>query len=211
LNVLAGLVLKKMALFRLFGVLDRMILFLVVFCMIVALGFSLASAWSDFRTMTIPNIYIIGIGVSFLPAFLLDLFAVPGGPVLFSSWLSHLVAAGLVFLVTILFFAARIIGAGDSKMCAALALWAGLGGLAPFLFYMALTGAVLALATKLMAKKQLFRQAPEGSWIAKAQAGGAGVPYGIALFIGAIVAFYQLGYFAPEKLALLAGYTEISG
>jgi len=67
---------------------------------------------------------------------------------------------------------------------------------------------VLGGLTKLMNKKKLVEAPAEGSWIAKSQAGHMGVPYGIAILFGAIIAFYQLGYFSPEKLALLAGYTE---
>lgn len=184
-----------------------MILFLVVFGMLVAIGFALASAISDFRTMTIPNIYAGGIVLAFIPAFLADMFT-GAGMEFFYGWQSHLIAAAAVFALTFILFTARIIGAGDSKLCSAVALWVGLSGLASFLFYMAITGAVLGLATKAMNSKQLVAAPKEGSWIAQSQAGRLGVPYGIAICVGAIVAFYQLGYFSPEKLALLAGYTE---
>ena len=184
-----------------------MILFLVVFGMFVAIGFSLASAISDFRSMTIPNIYAGGIVLAFILAFAADLFSGEGME-FFYSWQSHLIAAAAVFCLTFILFTARVIGAGDSKLCSAIALWVGLPGLASFLFYMAIAGALLGLATKLMNSKRLVAAPKEGGWIAQSQAGGLGVPYGIAICVGAIVAFYQLGYFSPEKLALLAGYTE---
>lgn len=173
----------------------------------VALGFGIASAISDFRSMTIPNLYAGLIVLAFIPAYLADAFT-GNGVEFFASWKSHVIAAVLIFIITFVLFSARVIGAGDSKLCSAFALWTGLTGLAPFLFYMAIIGALLGISTKIMNKRQLVAEPKEGSWVAKSQAGELGVPYGIAICFGAIVAFYQLGYFSPEKLALLAGYTE---
>lgn len=184
-----------------------MTLFLIVFSLMVAVGFAVSSAVSDFRSMTIPNLFAGLIVLAFVPAYLADMFS-GDGLEFFVSWKSHVIAASLVFVLTFLLFMGRLIGAGDSKLCSALALWMGVSGLAPYLFYMALAGAVLGLLTKLMNSKQLVSAPKEGGWIARSQAGEQGVPYGIAICLGAIVAFYQLGYFSPEKLALLAGYTE---
>lgn len=184
-----------------------MILFLVVFCVLIALGFTLASAISDFKSMTIPNIYAGGIVLAFIPAFAADYFTGVGME-FFAALSSHLIAGGLVFALTLLLFAARVMGAGDSKLCSALALWVGLSGLAAFIFYMALVGALLAVATKIMNKKLLFPNAAEGSWIALSQKGAGGVPYGIAILCGAVIAFYQLGYFSVGTLAGLVNYTE---
>ncbi len=184
-----------------------MILFLVIFSMLVAIGFALASAISDFRSMTIPNIYSGLIVVAFIPAFAADMFT-GDGMEYFAAWNSHLLSAVIVFAITFVLFVLKIMGAGDSKLCSALALWTGLVGLPTFLFYMAVSGAFLGLATKLMNKKTFFAAPLAGGWIDQSQKGHMGVPYGIAICLGAIIAFYQLGYFSPEKIALLAGYTE---
>lgn len=186
-----------------------MTLFLIVFCLMVAVGFSVSSAVSDFRSMTIPNLFAGLIVLAFVPAYLADAFTGQGLE-FFASWKNHALAAAIVFVITFLLFTGRMIGAGDSKLCSALALWVGLEGLAPYLFYMALFGALLGVTTKIMNSKKLVAQPAEGGWIARSQAGEQGVPYGIAICFGAIIAFYQLGYFSPEKLALLAGYTEIA-
>lgn len=181
-----------------------MILFIVVFCLLVAIGFSVAAGVADFKTMNIPNIYSLGIVLAFIPAFVTD--ALTGGGVeYFASWQSHVLTGVGMFAVTFLLFSLGMIGAGDSKLVSALALWVGLPGLPAFLFYMAIIGALLGLVTKTMNKKILVANAKEGSWIAKAQGGFGGVPYGIAIASGAIIAFYQLGYFSVEKLAILAG------
>lgn len=184
-----------------------MTLFVVVFCMLVALGFGIASAISDFKSMTIPNVYAAGIVLAFVPAYAAGFFTGHGAE-FFAAWSSHLIAAGVVFVATFILFSLKVMGAGDSKLCSAFALWTGLSGLAPLLFYMAITGALLGLVTKLLNKKVLFANAAEGSWIDKSQKGGMGVPYGIAICLGAIIAFYQLGYFSPEKIVLLAGNME---
>lgn len=181
-----------------------MILFIIVFCLLVATGFAIASGIADFKAMNIPNIYSLGIILAFIPAYATDAFSGQGME-FFASWKSHLIAGLVMFAITFVLFSLRMIGAGDSKLATALALWMGLPGLPAFLFYMAITGALLGIATKVMNKRVLAPNAPEGSWIAKAQSGFGGVPYGIALALGAIIAFYHLGYFAPEKLAMLAG------
>lgn len=184
-----------------------MLLFLVVFCLLVAVGFGIASAISDFKSMTIPNIYAAGIAIAFVPAFAADAMT-GGGMEFFASWQSHLLAAVIIFAATFALFSFKVMGAGDSKMCSAVALWCGLSGLAPFLFYMAIIGAMLGLATKMLNNKTMVANAPTGSWIGRSQAGEMGVPYGIAICLGAIIAFYQLGYFSPEKMMMLANYTE---
>jgi len=184
-----------------------MILFLVVFCMLVTIGFSIAAAVSDFRSMTIPNIYSGLIVLAFIPAFFADYFTGQGEE-FFAPWTSHLLSAVLVFAITFVLFLFKIMGAGDSKLCSALALWTGVSGLPVLLFYMAVLGAVLGLITKVLNKKMVFANAKEGSWIYKSQKGQMGVPYGIAICFGAIIAFYQLGYFSPDKILLLTNYTE---
>ena len=184
-----------------------MILFLVVFGMLVAIGFLIAAAISDFRSMTIPNIYAGGIVLAFVPAFLADAFT-GAGMEFFYGWQSHVIGAVAVFAVSFILFSLRIIGAGDSKLATAVALWVGISGLTAFLFYMAVIGAVLAILTKVMNKKPLVASPKEGSWVAQSQSGRLGVPYGIAICLGAIIAFYQLDYFSPEKLASLVSYTE---
>jgi prepilin peptidase CpaA len=180
-----------------------MILFIIVFCLLVATGFAIASGIADFKALNIPNIYSLGIILAFIPAFATD--ALSGeGMEFFASWKSHLIAGLAMFAITFVLFSLRMIGAGDSKLATALALWMGLHGLPAFLFYMSITGALLGIGTKIMNGRVLVPNAPEGSWIGRAQSGKGGVPYGIALALGAINAYYQLWYFSPEKLAKLA-------
>jgi prepilin peptidase CpaA len=184
-------------------------LFIIAFCVIVAIGFGFAAAHSDFRAMTIPNIYAGGIMLAFIPAYAVDFFGAPEGLLFFSLWSSHLLAAGIVFVITFILFTAKAIGAGDSKLCTAFALWTGLSSLGPYLFYMAIAGLVLGLSTKYIAHKKPFPAAVAGSWIGNAQEGKLGVPYGIAIAFGAVIALLDMGFFSPERLSALVSSIEI--
>lgn len=184
-----------------------MLLFIVIFCVIVALGFGLASAWSDFRGLIISNAYSIGVLLVFIPAFLAVFFFAPDAGY-FASWKSHLVAAAIMFAVTFVLFTTNMIGAGDSKLATAYALWIGVMGLPSFLFYMTLMGGVLGLATLALRRWKPIAAPREGGWVARAQAGASDVPYGIAIVTGAAVAFVQNGYVDPDRLAALIQATQ---
>ena len=179
-----------------------MLVFIVVFCVVVALGFCLASAWSDWSGMTIPNTYPVGIIATFGIAAAALYFLAPEAGYLFSLK-SHFISFALVFAVTFVLFSLKMIGAGDSKLAAAVALWTGVKGLFPFLFFMGITGAVLGLAALYLQKNKPVAEPKEKSWIERVQGGESTVPYGIAIAVGALIAFIQVGYFSPEKLALL--------
>lgn len=176
-----------------------MLVFIVIFCVIVALGFGLASAWSDFRGLVISNAYSIGVILAFVPAFLAVFFLAPDAAY-FASWKSHLLSAAIMFAVTFVLFTTNMIGAGDSKLATAYALWLGVLGLPSFLFYMTVTGGLLGLVTLALRRWKPFTAPPEGGWIARAQAGSSEVPYGIAIVAGAVVAFVQSGYVDPDRL-----------
>lgn len=181
-----------------------MVLFIIVFCVLVALGLGVAAALSDLRGLIIPNAYSLGIVLAFVPAYLaFALFAGDSG--YFQSWTSHLGAFALIFAASFVLFALKMFGAGDSKLAAAFALWAGMEGLFTFVFYMALIGGVLGLATLIIQRKKPFPNAPAGAWIARAQGGDNSVPYGVAIAAGAVVAFCWLGYASPMALLALSG------
>ena len=179
-----------------------MLLFIVIFCVIVALGFGFAAAWSDLKGMTIPNLYSGLIVASFVPAFLAVQIFNPESAY-FAGWISHLLSMAIVFAITYGLFAANMFGGGDAKMCSAYALWVGIQGLAPFLFFMGIVGGVLGLATLALAKHKPIKKPIKGSWIDKAQKGGKEVPYGIAIAVGAIFSFFYSGYLSPNGIMSL--------
>jgi len=171
-----------------------LIVFLV--CLFSAVGVGFLAAYADFKGMTIPNFYSAIILGAFLTGYLiLWLF---GREDVFGAFVSHLLSGGLVFALTLVMFALKGIGAGDSKLATAFAFWVGLRGLMPFLFYMALMGGVLGLVALVLRKFKPLKNPAEGSWIARVQAGENAVPYGIAIVAGALVSFIKLGYIGTE-------------
>jgi len=182
------------------------LLFILVFCALIALGFGGAAAWSDYTRMNIPNLYSIAIILSFIPAFLAMKFLAPE-TVYFDSLQNHVITFFAIFAFTYVLFVLKFIGGGDSKLITAYALWTGFQGLMPFLFFMALIGGILGLITLFLGKTKLVKKPKRGSWIAKAQSGKREVPYGIAIFSGAIIAFWQINYLEPETLISLVTQT----
>ncbi|HZL58112.1 MAG TPA: prepilin peptidase [Stellaceae bacterium] len=87
---------------------------------------------TDWRSLRIPNWLTAMLALAFPVAALLG-----GQPV---DWLSHIEAGVLVFVGSAVLFALRIMGGGDVKLLAAVALWLGLGQLLSFLTLTALVG-----------------------------------------------------------------------
>lgn len=162
---------------------------------LAALGLGLMCAVTDMRTMKIPNAYALFVAVAFPAAFLAAHMA---GADVFDRVRDHVLAGAIVFGATFAMYVFKTLGAGDSKLAAAYALWAGLSGLVGFLFYTALAGGVLAVATLLVARFKPFKQVREGSWPARVQAGERVVPYGVAIALGAALTFLMNNYLTPE-------------
>lgn len=179
------------------------LVFIIVFCALVALGFGAASAWSDVRTLTIPNLYVAYIGAAFIPAFVISKFFA-GDAFIFSSLISHIGAGVLMMGITYALFVLKLIGGGDSKLLSVYALWTGLSGLMPLLFLMAVVGGILGGATLMLKKYKPVKKPQKNSWIEKAQKGSQDVPYGVAISTGAVFSFWQVGYINPDVLIALA-------
>ena len=178
-----------------------MIIVLIIFlsCMFVALGAGVYAALSDIRGFTIPNHYSLVVMGAFVVAYFILWVSKHEG--IFYSFSSHLIAMVVMFGITAALFGARAIGAADSKLATAFALWVGFNpGLIALLFYTTVVGGLMGLATLAMRKWKPFRSAKAGSWIAQAQAGENKVPYGVAIACGALASFVKLGYFDMEAL-----------
>jgi prepilin peptidase CpaA len=107
----------------------------------------------------------------------------------------HLASAGGLFVITLVLFALGVLGAGDSKLMSAYGLWLGMEGLIPFLFGMAIAGFFLALAALVIRRFHLLPDAYPASWPGQLHDGHAYVPYGVAIFAGALFAYIEVGYF----------------
>jgi prepilin peptidase CpaA len=183
------------------------LLILFLSCVCVAIGTGLLAGLSDFRGMTIPNRYALIVAGAFALAY--AVLALGGRAGVFSPLGGHFLGAGIVFGATLWMFATGMIGAGDSKLGTAFALWVGLKGLPVYLFFMAVSGGLLGLATLVLRRRMFWAHAPEGSWVARAQRGESTVPYGIAIVTGAIFAFGFRGYLSfPTFASILDGISS---
>ncbi len=149
---------------------------------------------ADFRGMKIPNLYSLIIAVCFFAGFLA--LELAGSNTVFHSFWSHFLGGLILFLLTYLLYALGAFGAGDSKLLTAYGFWFGLQGLPVFIFYVTIIGAVLAFAALVIMRIPVFANMPEGSWIARLKARERVVPYGVAISLGAIIAFCVLGNFS---------------
>lgn len=140
----------------------------------------LYGAWSDARSLRIPN----GVSLALLGVFV-PTALVAGLGLEAMAW--HVAAGALVLVVGIALFAFGLFGGGDAKLLAAVALWVGWSDLLPLIFAVALVGGVLSLAVILL-RKGLGRW-PD--WLVKSAEGlfaaNKAVPYGIAIAIGAMI------------------------
>lgn len=151
----------------------------------------LLSCISDVRRLRIPNKYVLCVLVAFVAAFAVS-------PSSFGVWW-HPFAAGAIFLViTYVMFVMNMLGAGDAKLGAALALWVGLPGLMAYVMYMAIMGGVIGGLSIYFKKKKPFKNPPEGGWVATVQSGGNAVPYGIAISFGAVMAMLHNGFISHQ-------------
>jgi len=99
---------------------------------------------TDFKTLLIPNWISLALLAAFVPFAILHLPLEASG--------GHLLAMGVVFVLSVCFFVAGWMGGGDVKFMSAIALWMGPDHVAPFTVLMALIGAALAIGLMAMAK-----------------------------------------------------------
>jgi prepilin peptidase CpaA len=102
----------------------------------------------------------------------------------------HLAAGALVLAVTFVLFAMGGMGGGDAKLLAATAVWMGLGmPLVEYLVYASMIGGLLTLLI-LSYRKSMFQVLlGQNMFLRHFADDQKGVPYGIALGIGGLLAF----------------------
>lgn len=143
-----------------------------------------AAGIGDFLTMRIPN-WLTGAMVVLF--FVVALIA--GMPWQIMMW--HVLAGVAVLAVGILLFFTIRFGGGDAKMLAAGALWVGLKGLAPFVFYTAVCGGALAIVAMIWVYFKQTHDETENALLKKIFSKKIDVPYGVAIAGGGILAFPQ--------------------
>ena len=137
------------------------------------------AAFSDLFSMTIPNAVSLALMAGFMVVALWT-----GMEWQTIAW--HWAMFGLVLVVTFTLFACNVIGGGDAKLAAAVALWFGWEH---SLFYFVIASLLGGLLTLLILK---LRSVPLPDWIMKLEWAARihradhGVPYGISLGIAAL-------------------------
>jgi prepilin peptidase CpaA len=158
--------------------LQALIFVVFPFCMVFA-------AVSDMLSMTIANR---------VPVLLLTVFAVvaplTGMELTAYGW--HFAAGAIVLAVTFGMFALGGMGGGDAKLLTATAVWMGFNlHLVEYLVVSAFVGGVLTLAIISFRSSALSVFTGRNLFLRNFADSKGGVPYGIALGLGGLIAFPQ--------------------
>ena len=140
------------------------------------------AAASDLFTMTISNRVSLALAAGFLALAILSGMAL-------SDILSHLGAGAIVLAVAFFCFAMGWVGGGDAKVAASAALWFGFSHLLNYLVYTSLFGGALTLLLLQFRQWPLPYPLAGQDWLLRLHAKETGIPYGIALAIGALVVY----------------------
>src|SRR6266513_1349598 len=154
-------------------------------------------AASDLLTMTISNRVSLALAAAFLVLALLSGLG-------FYDILSHIGAGFAVLAVAFACFAMGWVGGGDAKVAAAAALWFGFGHLLDYLVYASLFGGVLTLLLLQFRQWPLPCPFAGQDWLLKLHAKNSGIPYGIALAIGALMIYPETEWIKAVDLAQFA-------
>ena len=154
----------------------------------------LITAYMDVKSFTLPNIYSISVVVLY-PAFVLSSDASV-------DWLSAIGISACVLFVGFILFSLKYCGGGDSKLIAAISLWAGPDLVIDFLLLTALSGGVIAIGYLLYSRFCfLYFQAStlvpflsQVTTLDSKEILKKPIPYGTAIAVGGVyVAFTLLG------------------
>jgi prepilin peptidase CpaA len=155
------------------------------------------AAASDLFTMTISNRVSLALAAGFLA------LAVLGGMSL-TDILAHLGAGATVLAVAFGCFAMGWVGGGDAKVAAGAALWFGFGHLLNYLIYASLFGGALTLLLLQFRQWPLPYPLAGQAWLLRLHAKDSGIPYGIALAIGALTIYPETDWIKAIDLTHLA-------
>jgi len=141
--------------------------------LLIALAVTLVvAAVIDVRTFTISNRLNLAVALS-APLYWLSISMNP-----WPDMAIQLAAAGIVFAILAAAFYAGMMGGGDVKLAAALALWFSPVGTVKFLVLMSIAGGVLTLVILLWHRLRRREGRPE-------------IPYGVAIAFGGLAILAQ--------------------
>jgi prepilin peptidase CpaA len=155
------------------------------------------AAASDLFTMTISNRVSLALFAGFL------VLAVLGGMNV-NDLLLHVGAGAIVLAVAFGCFAMGWVGGGDAKVAASAALWFGFAHLMDYLLYASLFGGALTLLLLQFRQWPLPSALTGQAWLLRLHAKESGIPYGIALAIGALMIYPETEWATAVDLAHFA-------
>jgi prepilin peptidase CpaA len=155
------------------------------------------AAASDLLTMTISNRVSLALVAGFL------VVALASGMGL-SDMLSHVGAGAAVLAVAFACFAMGWVGGGDAKVAASAALWFGFAHLMDYLVYASLFGGALTLLLLQFRQWPLPYALAGQTWLLRLHAKESGIPYGIALALGALMIYPETQWVKAIDLAHFA-------
>jgi prepilin peptidase CpaA len=148
---------------------------LVIFALPALLA---AAAGWDLASFTIPN-FLQGALLSVFAA-----FAIAAGLSLPEIGF-HLLAGLIGLVIGFGLFAAGYIGGGDAKLFAAMLLWLGFSDIVPYALYVSLFGGALTLSLLFLRNLPLPALLARQRWLLRLHDEKSGIPYGVALSLGA--------------------------
>jgi prepilin peptidase CpaA len=154
------------------------------------------AAASDLFTMTISNRVSLALAAGFIALAFATGMAAP-------DILLHLAAGSVVLVAAFVCFAFGWIGGGDAKVAAGAALWFGFAHLLNYLLYASLFGGALTLLLLQFRQWPLPYALAGQSWLLRLHAKESGIPYGIALAIGALVVYPETEWIKAVDLTRL--------
>jgi prepilin peptidase CpaA len=152
------------------------------------------AAASDLFTMTISN------RVSLLLVAGFFILAGLGGMPLHDIGL-HVAASLAVLVVTFACFAFGWMGGGDAKVAAATALWLGFAPLLNYFLYASVFGGALTLLVLEFRRWPLPYPLGAQQWLLRLHSRDSGIPYGIALAMGALMVYPDTDWVKAVDLA----------
>jgi prepilin peptidase CpaA len=152
------------------------------------------AAASDLFTMTISNRVSLALAAGFLIIALASGMSLP-------DILSHIGAGATVLAVAFGCFAMGWVGGGDAKVASTAALWFGFAHLMDYLLFASVFGGALTLLLLQFRQWPLPYALTGQAWLTKLHAKDSGIPYGIALAIGALMVYPETDWMKAVDLS----------
>jgi prepilin peptidase CpaA len=155
------------------------------------------AAASDLLTMTIPN----RVSLALLAGFVV---LAPMTGMGIQDMVSHAGAGALVLVAAFGMFAMGWVGGGDAKVAAAAGLWFGFEHLLEYLVFASLFGGGLTVLLLQLRQWPLPYPLASQVWLARLHDKQTGIPYGIALALGALLVYPETDWIKTIDLAHFA-------